>query len=71
MVDHTHGSSPRKLGEGEHPLEFEAEDVAAFWIGGEEDDKIDCLVFICGRLMRDGMELKAMREADEGWGTCN
>ena len=29
--------SPRKLGEGEHPLEFEAEDVAAFWIGGDED----------------------------------
>jgi len=61
LVDHTHGSSPRKLGEGEHPLEFEAEDVAAFWIGGDEDvaamsrllQDLDCLVFICGRLMRD------------------
>ena len=47
MVGHTHGSSPRKLGEGEHPLEFEAEDVAAFWIGGDED------VAAMSRLLQD------------------
>jgi len=37
LVGHIHGSSPQKLGEGERPLQFEEEGIAAFFIGGNED----------------------------------